>query len=1071
MACLLPRAANLQIYWHNILNKVDAITEVPEDRWDWRIFYDPDPKARDRVYSKWGGFVDALPFDPMRYGMPPNSLAFIEPLQLLTLETVQAALEDAGYGDHSFGRERTSVILGVGSTLPDLGQQYIVRSKIPMFFQNISAEILDRLPEWSEDTFPGIISNVTAGRVANRFDLGGMNYTVDAACASSLAAVYLAVEELEKRSSDMVIVGGADTFQNPYAYFCFSKTQALSPTGRCRTLDNAADGITLGEGIAILVLKRLNDAERDGDRIYAVIRGVGGSSDGRARGLTAPRPEGQKLALERAYARAGFSPATVGLIEAHGTGTVAGDRTEIETLKSVFEAAGAHSQNHALGSVKSMIGHTKCTAGAAGLVKVALALYHKVLPPTINVDTPNPALAKSPFYVNTESRPWIHTSDSHPRRAGVSSFGFGGTNFHAVIEEYSDTFLNSTDEAVSQSWPGELLLWRGESRDDILASIKSLGKELERGAWPTLHSLAYTLWRRARGRPGLTLAMVVPSVDDLQEKLPSVLAALSKPGYINDPRGIYFTDKPLAKEGKVAFLFPGQGSQYVNMFGDLAIHFSEVRHQFELADTVLTASLSRPLSTYIFPPPCFSPEDTSDCQQALTQTNVAQPALCAASMGGLHLLHALKINPDMVAGHSSGEYAALCAAGVIEEAELYRLSEARGRYILEAGDGSMGTMVAVVAEAEIVRETVKSVENVWIANLNAPLQTVISGTRAGLEEAAKRFQAEGIQTRPLAVSCAFHSPLVAPARDRLAGFIATMPFAEPQLDVYSNTTAAPYPRVPKDTAALLSQHLTRPVEFVEEIQAMHRSGARIFVEVGPRNVLTGLTQQILGEQSYLAVAMDLPNRSGLLQLIHLLGQLAAHGVSMQLDRLYQGRGVRELNPEALMEDTKELPPPPTAWMINGGYAWPLRPPSGKSPTRQAGALDEEKGGVSVERQRKATFAQEATAGATEIPTPSTTARPESFEMVSSCGGKSETPSEDQLSPCPRAAEVAASRVMLEFQRKMKRFLEVQQQIILASFGKDEKVKAFTPDEASEFPQSHEISPANSSASPCEDGEP
>ncbi|HEY0385838.1 MAG TPA: beta-ketoacyl synthase N-terminal-like domain-containing protein, partial [Pyrinomonadaceae bacterium] len=340
MACLLPKAPDLKTYWGNIVNKIDAITEVPQERWDWHRYFDADPKKRDKIYSKWGGFLEDVPFDPLRYGMPPNTLPSIEPLQLLTLEVVRAAIQDAGYEDRPFARQQTSVILGVGGGISDLGQQYALRAGLLTYFEDVSSEVLSRLPEWTEDSFAGILLNVVAGRVANRFDLGGVNYTVDAACASSLAAVYLATRELEAGTSEMVIVGGADTVQNPFGYLCFSKTNALSPRGRCRPFDDSADGIVISEGIAVLVLKRLADAERDGDRIYAVIKSVAGSSDGKDKGMTAPRPEGQILALERAYDKAGFSPSTVGLIEAHGTGTRAGDRAELETLRRVFEAAG-----------------------------------------------------------------------------------------------------------------------------------------------------------------------------------------------------------------------------------------------------------------------------------------------------------------------------------------------------------------------------------------------------------------------------------------------------------------------------------------------------------------------------------------------------------------------------------------------------------------------------------------------------------------------------------------------------------------------------------------------------------
>ena len=287
------------------------------------------------------------------------------------------------------------------------------------------------MPEWTEDSFPGFLLNVAAGRVANRFDLGGANYTVDAACGSSLAAASLAVRELETGSADVVILGGADTVQNPFTYLAFSKTHAFSPRGHCRPFDASADGIVISEGVAALVLKRLADAERDGDRIYAVIKGVGVSSDGRAKGLTAPRPEGQVRAVKRAYAKSGVDPKTVGYVEAHGTGTAVGDVVEVNAISGVFREAGVGPSSVAIGSVKSMIGHAKCAAGLAGLINASMALHHKVLPPTIGVEAINPKadLLDGPFHVSTRARPWLHSGLDHPRRAGVSAFGFGGTQF------------------------------------------------------------------------------------------------------------------------------------------------------------------------------------------------------------------------------------------------------------------------------------------------------------------------------------------------------------------------------------------------------------------------------------------------------------------------------------------------------------------------------------------------------------------------------------------------------------------------------------------------------------------
>ncbi|HET8946241.1 MAG TPA: beta-ketoacyl synthase N-terminal-like domain-containing protein, partial [Candidatus Polarisedimenticolia bacterium] len=378
IACLLPGGAHdAATFWENIVQGKDAIGEIPPHRFDASLWFDADRKRRDRIYSKWGGFLEDLPFDPLKYGIPPAALRSIEPLQLLALEMVDQALRDAGYDRHNPHKARTSVILGVGGGAAELGGRYAFRSMLPRFFKRLPEEFLAELPEWTEDSFPGILLNVVAGRIANRFDLGGVNFTVDAACASSLAAIYLAARELATGASDMAIAGGCDTVQNPFGYLCFSKTGALSPRGRSRTFDASADGIAISEGHAAVVLKRRADAERDGDRIYAVLRGAAGGSDGRVMGLTAPHEAGQVRTLERAYAQAGFSPATVGLFEAHGTGTVVGDQTEARALASLLDAEGAAPQSVAIGSVKSMIGHTKCTAGVAGLIKTALALHHR----------------------------------------------------------------------------------------------------------------------------------------------------------------------------------------------------------------------------------------------------------------------------------------------------------------------------------------------------------------------------------------------------------------------------------------------------------------------------------------------------------------------------------------------------------------------------------------------------------------------------------------------------------------------------------------------------------------------
>ena len=935
MSCVFPKSNDVREYWQNILNKRYAIGEIPKERFDNAVYFDADRRARDKIYSKWGGFIDDVVIDPMKFGMPPSSLPSIDPLQMVTLEMVHRALRDAGYGERKFDRENTCCIVGTGGGVGELGLGYGIRSMLPYYVDQAggtladSAELIERmgkdLPEWTEDSFAGLLLNVVAGRVANRFDFGGTNFIVDAACATGLAALRHAVTELETLSSDVAVVAAADMMQSAFTYLCFSKTQALSPTGQPRVFDETADGIVISEGVAVAVLKRLDDALLDGDKIYGVIKSVGASSDGKDKGLTAPRAIGQIRALDRAYRKAGVDPETVGLVEAHGTGTAVGDRTEAGALSDYFTRSGAAHQTVALGSVKSMIGHSKCAAGLAGVFKATMAMRQRVLPSTLGVTKPNAkaGLDKSPLYINTETRPWLKRLDGAPRRAGISAFGFGGTNFHVVAEEFRPMDGGEPEEASFRDWPAELFLWKKNSTADLLASVGVVQSALQQGAKPALGDLASAVyWENGRTQGACCLAVVATSLEDLAAKLESARAAVELGKDYKDPKGIYFSPNAAAPAGKIAFTFPGQGSQSVGMMNDLAVAFPAVRSVFEEADSVLGLQLGKPLSSFIFPPSVFSDDDKDANDQALKQTNVAQPALGAADLAMFRLLGDFGISPELACGHSYGEFAALCAARTFTLPELIHISELRGRVIVESAKDELGTMAAVEAGEAQIAAAIKDVRGVVIANLNGPAQTVISGTQKGVEEAVERLKAQGIKARPIPVACAFHSPLVAEAKEPLRNALGACDLKPPRFAVYSNTTAGRHSDEANATRQLLADHLAQPVRFVEEILAMYEAGARVFIECGPGRVLSGLTSAILAGKPHVAVNMDQPGKPGLVHLVHALAQLAVAGVPFYATRLFEGRVTKNLRLDRLVAETGTQATSPTAWIVSNGRAVP-----------------------------------------------------------------------------------------------------------------------------------------------------
>ncbi|MEE8143118.1 MAG: beta-ketoacyl synthase N-terminal-like domain-containing protein, partial [Planctomycetota bacterium] len=704
MAGIFPEAKDLAAYWKNLKEGNDAIREVPSTHWSPEDYLNLDPKAPDHTYTSRGGFLSPLDFDPLQYGIAPNALEATDTSQLLALVAAQRALEDAGYGaGRDFDRSRVSVILGVTGAL-ELVLPLGARLGHPLWRRalkeagvtpEIAEEVLRRISRgyvgWQEASFPGLLGNVVAGRIANRLDLGGTNCVVDAACASSLSALHLAALELKSGRTDMVITGGIDTFNSIFMYMCFSKTPALSPTGDARPFSKDADGTILGEGVGLLVLKRLAAAEQAGDRIYAVVRGIGSSSDGKGNAIYAPSSEGQIRALNAAYQEAAISPRSIELVEAHGTGTRVGDAVEVKALTDVYRQA-EEGTWCALGSVKSQIGHTKAAAGAAGLIKAALALHHQVLPPTIKVKEPILELETqpTPFYLNTEARPWL-PRPQHPRRAAVSSFGFGGSNFHCVLEEHPSG-------VPDVDWDGDVqLLAFSASTPEALQKALESWPELP---WSEFRARAASLRESYQGNHPYRLTMVVKRtvLDEVnpREERPwrSARRLLRERGMersFQTPGGIYFGAGEAA--GQLAMLFPGQGAQYPGMLRHLACTFPELREVLSRANDAFWNESELRLSDLIFPPPSFSRDAAEQYRKALQATDVAQPALGAVSLGAFRILQRFGVQPQAVAGHSYGELTALCAAGRLTQTALHVLSNFRGRLMAE-GHGDRGTMVA-----------------------------------------------------------------------------------------------------------------------------------------------------------------------------------------------------------------------------------------------------------------------------------------------------------------------------------------------------------------------------------------
>ena len=938
LGALMPDAHNIDAFWQNILDAKVSIKPLPEGRWPGPIHHfwkegGPGEHTEGYTYSKIGALVKEAEFDWRRWRQPPGTLPQIDPCQLWAVTVSADAIEHAGYDGESndLDRTRTGVVFANA-----LGGENRNMSNIRVWAnhtaelakqhgmpagqaEEFTASILEGTPRVDEDTMPGELANVVSGRVANLLDLQGPNHAMDAACASSMAAVLDACRLLQTRQVDVMLAGASDRTMDPATFAKFSAIGALSPT-HSSPFDARANGFVMGEGAGVLVLKRLSDAIRDEDEIFSVIRGIGGSSDGRGKGITAPSQRGQIQAIARAYSQAGYPAASVELVEAHGTSTKVGDATELSTLSRLWTGIEG-SGKVAVGSIKSQIGHLKAAAGIAGIMKTVMALHHRTIPPSANFETPNPTVDwdRIPFFVPTQALEWPRP-DAHPRRAGVSAFGFGGTNFHIALEGYEPDYHAPMAASWAMRWQaysdqpsvsapsifdatlpatlthdelkaleGGVLLLSAASMDTLserLAQVtfdEPLFDDDPRGRRlsEALQSLsqAYDTAHPAR------MALIATSWAEFEKRKSLAMQAMfdkEKWGFLQ-AQGILLTDEPsLPAEAKTVHMYPGQGSQYVGMTADLVQRYTAPQTVWKQADETMVDVLDgETLSSFVLRS-SLSKDELVEAEHKLKQTEYTQPAMLTADLAIERTLQAYGHEPDMVAGHSLGEYAALMSSGILDMDGALRAAAARGTEMGSVEIDDKGLMASVTAPYEAVEAVLEATEGYVIAaNKNSPKMTVIAGETEPVRAAMSAFEAQGFNAVELATSHAFHSRIVAPANEPLRRFLEQLEIRWPSVPITANVDGHFYPQDGEDAkAGILAQlapQMASSVEWTKQIETMYAAGGRVFVEVGPKRALTMFATQILEGRPHVPVMTNHPKQGGIASFLTALGTLALAG--------------------------------------------------------------------------------------------------------------------------------------------------------------------------------------------------
>lgn len=938
MSCRLPGANSPQQFWDLVMRAKCQIQEIPENRWSIEDFYSADPKVPNKVHSKWGGFLDAVRFDPIEFGIPPQSLSSIDPAQLLALVCVKDALQDAGYSEDSlYDRESTCVVLGYSGGLGELGQGYVMQAELAPLLTG-HPDIERQLPAWTSDSFAGILPNVSAGRVANRFDFGGTNCAVDAACASSLAALDIAINKLRQGDASMAVVGAIDTLQSPFAYFCFSETHALSPTGQAKSFTNEADGIVLGEGAGILILKRLEDAEADGDTIHAVIKGIGSSSDGRCRTMTAPSHQGQVQAFARAYSDAGVDPATLGYYEAHGTGTPVGDRSEIRALTTFLEAQKSPNTCCAVGSVKTLIGHTKSTAGLAGLLKATLALKHKSIPLHSRTEEQiDEVICSSAVYLPTGSLPWLKNDQRTPRTAGVSAFGFGGTNFHAVLQEYiPQPVINNDVTDLSPQLPSGYRLLYFKAKQGCLSECIRLALaqalEVERecavnGCLTSVNQLiadtitCHDICTHQHGcADDFAIVLADLSAADIGQKLAIVSELLNKTTRYTDAMRQWLVCQSKTADLQIEFkqarqtalLFPGQGSDYPGMGATCMVATQLRSHELLLQLIPDKPTLTDVLNRYLFSRSEKSIAPPPELKQSL---------LAITEMAYLDILNYLEIPWSIALGHSLGDFVSLFATGWMTDSELVDLLRARGEAVSTYSDDGYG-MLILFCSIDQGKELLKNVaeHSLTLANINSPSQIVLSGLLSDIERVEAACMMNGVSSQRMQAKQPFHSILMQECNNRFINSLSSLNLRTGRSHSHSailSTSPESGPVSESNIDKLITAHMTSSVDFIESVKQAERLGCTLYIEVGPKKVLSKLVQSSLSSTGSVAVSLDGPQ--GTDSFVGSIMRLGSYGVTLTWSRLDQM--LRHTGSGYQAQQKRIHREPGLSYFINGASSW------------------------------------------------------------------------------------------------------------------------------------------------------